>query len=243
MIPIKFHPSRVGLLMTDAKSIDPDLLVGDLLEISKKKVKTEADKALLEPLLDMTLSQGAKTELKSIAKEHIFGYYKRITTKCMDKGIMCEQDCIDLRNLVMFDDLKKNTERRENDYLTGELDLIKPSEKRIIDIKCAWDMDTFPAFAEDVADKLYEWQGRAYLELWNMEVFELCYCLVDTPEELIKWEQVELHRVSHLPPEHRVSRIEYKRDPVLAKKMETKCKAAQVYINTLFQRFEEEHAS
>ena len=80
MMPIKFHPSRVGLLMTDAKAIDPALLVGDFLEISKKKVKTEADKALLEPLWDMTLSQGAKTELKSIESVvliHLLNRYQR----------------------------------------------------------------------------------------------------------------------------------------------------------------------
>ena len=239
---VRFHPSRLGLIMTDAKAIDPALLVGEYLEISKKKVKTDEDKAILEPLWDMTLSQGAKTELKSIAKEEIFGYRKNISSRYLDKGLMCEDACIELRNLVLFDDLKKNTERRSNEWLTGELDLIKPSEKRIIDIKCAWDMDTFPAFAEDVADKNYEYQGRAYLMLWDMEVFELCYCLVDTPEELIKWDQPELHRVSHIPPEHRISRIEYRRDLAIEEKIKRKCDAAQKYVLTLFEQFEKEHS-
>lgn len=237
---IKFHPSRLGLIMTDAKAIDPALLTGDLAAVAAKKSKTPADQALLEPLWDATLSAGAKTELKSIAKEHMFSYEKRVTTKFMEKGLMCEQDCIDLHNSVFFQNLKKNEETRENEWLIGTLDLIK--RPKIIDIKCAWDMDTFPAFAEDVHSALYEWQGRGYMMLWDCDEFELAYCLVDTPEDLIKWEDPALHRVSHIPPAHRVSVMRYQRDAALEEKIKRKCTAAQAYIKTLFQRFEQEHS-
>lgn len=236
---IKFHPSRLGLIMTDAKSIDPALLVGEFAEIHKKKTKTPAEQAIIETLWDQTLSAGAKTELKSITKEHLFGYEKRVTTKFMDKGIMCEQDCIDLHNAVFFQSLKKNTETRENEWLIGTLDLIK--RPKIVDIKCAWDMDTFPVFAEDVHSILYEWQGRGYMMLWDYDEFELAYCLVDTPEELLKWDDPRLHRVSHIPLAHRVSVMRYKRDLVLEEKIKRKCIAAQEYIKTLFHRFDQEH--
>ena len=236
---IKFHPSRLGLIMSEAKSVDPALLVGDLEKLYYKTKKTDEEKAILAPLWDKTLSSGAKTELKNIAKEVIFNYEKRITTKFMEKGLACEQPCIDLYNSVFFRNLKKNTERRENEWLTGEIDLCDDDE--IIDIKCAWDLSTFPAFSEDIVDSLYQWQLRGYLMLWEKPRAKVAYCLVDTPEELIKWEQQELHRVSHIPPIHRISTYQYERDLALEEKIKVKCTAAQEYIKQLFAQFEREH--
>jgi hypothetical protein len=224
--------------MTDAKSIDPAFLVGELAAIAKKKVKTDEDKAILQPLHDQTLSTGAKTFLKSLAKEYLFGYHAVITTKYMEKGLAVEQESIDLYNSVFFTNHKKNTERRENEYLTGECDIF--TGKRIKDIKSAWSLDTFPAFSEDAHDSLYEWQGRAYMHLWDCEEFELAYCLVSTPEELIRYEQRDLHIVDHIAPELRVTSLVYKRDLALEKKIETKCKAAQKYLAELVARFNEE---
>jgi hypothetical protein len=206
---IKIHPSRLGLIMTDPKN------KGEVLSV------------------------GAKTELKRLAKEQLFGYETRVTTKYMEKGQFCEQECIDLYNSVYFQSLVKNTERRENEWLTGEIDLI--DSEKIIDIKCAWSLDTFPAFSEDIADSLYQWQGRAYMMLWERDLFRVAYCMVDTPEELRKWEQPEIHQVSHLPSAHRVSIFEYQRDLDLEEKIKIKCEAAQTYIQGLFEQFEREH--
>lgn len=206
---IKIHCSRLGLIMTEPKS------------------KSEI------------LSVGAKTELKNIAKEIILGFEEKITTKYMEKGLMCEQQCIDLYNDVFFKKLVKNTVRMENDWLTGEIDLIDPEE--ITDIKCAWSLKTFPAFSEDVEDSLYQWQLRGYMMLWEKERAKVAYCLVDTPDELIKWEQPELHRVSHLHPVHRITTFHYERDLALEEKIKVKCEAAQKYIQSLIEQFDAEH--
>jgi hypothetical protein len=235
---LKFHPSSVGLIMTDAKSIDPTLLTGDLAAIAKKKTKTDDDKAILQPLHDQTLSVGAKTFLKSLAKEYLFGYHAVVTTKYMEKGLLVEDESIDLYNSVFFTNHKKNTERRENKVLTGECDIF--TGRRLIDMKSAWSLDTFPAFSEDAHDPLYEWQGRSYMQLWDCDEFELAYCLVNTPEELIRYEQRDLHIVDHIPPEMRVTSIIYKRDMELEKKLVTKCEVAQKYLEELVSRFNEE---
>lgn len=185
------------------------------------------------------LSVGAKTELKNIAKEAIFNFKEHVTTKYMEKGLMCEQSCIDLYNSVFMKQLVKNTERRENDWLTGEIDLQDAEE--ITDIKCAWSMKTFPAFSEDVADTLYQYQLRGYMMLWEKERAKVAYCLVDTPDELIRYEQPELHRVSHLHPAHRITTFSYVRDLEIEEKIKIKCAAAQKYIEELFAQFEQEH--
>lgn len=48
---------------------------------------------------------------------------------------------------------------------------------------------------------------RGYMWLYDKPRAYVDYCLVDTPEDLIGWEQQELHIVSHLPVENRVRSI------------------------------------
>jgi hypothetical protein len=239
---IRFHPSSVASLMGDAKSIDPGLLANpDLLAISKKKVKTDDDKAILAPLWDQTLSAGAKTYLKKIASQFLFDYHPVITTKEMAKGNQCEQASIDLYNAVFFTRHTKNTERRTNDYLTGECDIYEP-KKRTKDIKSSWSLETFPILSEDCHDTTYFWQGVSYGVLWpDVEGHEVAHCMVPTPEELLRYESPDVHQVAHIDPAKRVTRIYYPRDPVAEKLLETKCKVAQQYLAQIVARFNAEH--
>ncbi len=239
---IHFHPHSLHRLMGDAKSIDPALLVDpELAAISRKKVKTDDDKALLAPLWDHTLSAGAKTYLKEYASEFLFSYHKVVETRVLDKGIQCEQAVIDLYNAVHFTRHVKNSERLVDDYLTGEPDIIVPG-KRTIDTKTCWDVSTFPILSEDCHDIAYEWQGRGYMRLADVPEHQVAFGLVDTPEELIpKWEQEELHRVGHHAPHMRITTITYKRDMVLEKLIETKCKAGRAYLERIIAQFSIEH--
>lgn len=186
------------------------------------------------------LSVGAKTYLNQLAKELVYGFRERIDTKPMRKGIECEQDSIDLYNDLFFTSHTKNTERRSNDILTGEADIV--GEDLIIDLKTAWSLATFPATPEEAHSDLYEWQGRAYMLLWDKPFFELAYCLVDTPESLIGYEQPELHYVSHIPAHMRVTRVRYKREAEKELRLIEKCQAAQVYIAEQIERIKAAHA-
>lgn len=239
LAPYKFHPSSVGSIMTDAKSIDPELLTPELAVIAKKKVKTDEDKELLQPLHDQTLSSGAKTYLESIAGEYVYDYHAVVSTKYMDKGLLVEDESIELYNSVFFTNHKKNTERRTDDILTGECDI--DTGKKIIDIKSSWSLETFPKLSKHGIDTLYEWQLRAYMRLWDRDEAEDAYCLVDTPEELIKWEQEDIHYVSHINPVLRVTIVPFKRCPILEKKLETKCRAAQSYLLKVAEQIINEH--
>lgn len=225
----KFHPSSLGLLMTDAQSVDRSLVPPDLLEICDKPRKTDKDRELLLPYKEASLSAGAKTYLNSLAKEHVYGYRQEVDTKYMDKGRLCEQAAIDLINYLRFKSYEKNTERRESEYLTGECDIYVPGAKTI-DTKVAWSLATFPAVSEDAHDMLYEWQGRAYMKLWDVSEHEVVFAMLNTPEELIRWEQRELHIVDHIPPELRLTSITYKRDMALEAKMDAKCATAMQYL-------------
>lgn len=235
----RFRASSLGLIMTDPTSIDPELLTGDLLTISKKKAKTDEDKAVLAPLWDRSLSAGAKTEIEKIAKQFVYGYDEVISSKYCDKGLQVEDRSIELYNSVHFTSHVKNTERKANDWITGECDIFTPG--KIIDIKSSWSLATFPATSKAGQDKLYEWQGRAYMWLWDVDAFEIAYCLVSTPDDLIGWEDEKLHMVDHITESLRVTRVQYTRDKALESKIQTRVEAANEYLNAMVKQIADEH--
>lgn len=239
MTPFKFRASSLGRIMTDAQSIDPALLDDELAVIARKVKKTDEEKALLAPLKERSLSAGAKTYLDGLAKEFVYGYEKVVSSKYLEKGQLVEGDSIELYNSVFFDTLAKNTERRENEWITGECDLVKPA--KIIDIKSAWSLDTFPVTALQAHDPDYEWQGRAYMWLWERPEFEVAWCLVDTPPELIGYEDEALHYVSHLNPALRVTTARYQREAALEDRIKTKVQAANTYIQKAIRDIVEQH--
>ena len=178
---MNWHPSSLGKLMTTPKS------------------KSE------------NLSQGAKTYIRQVAKQDFFGYRVELDNKFINKGKDQEQDSIDLLNAVRFTNYKKNDVRIEDEYMTGECDIL--ADDRVIDIKTSWNLETWPATPGEAHDNDYEWQGRAYLMLYEREIFELVFCMVTTKDELLnQWEQIDLHRVDHIAPEKRITSVIYERD-------------------------------
>lgn len=188
------------------------------------------------------LSVGAKTYLLDLAKQGVYRYQEEITSKYMEKGIAVENDAIALYNDVNFTSLTKNKERRDDEYLTGECDLIIPTVK-VIDIKSSWSLATFPVVPEDCHDKEYEWQCRGYMRLWDAPAAEVAYCMVSTPEELIRYEQPELHMVDHIPKHMRVTSTHYKRDAALEAKIVEKCTAAKAFYTEAVARIMQAHSA
>lgn len=185
------------------------------------------------------LSEGAKTYLEGVAKELVYGYTYCPTAKYMEKGTLVEDQSIALYNSVFFTNHTKNTERRETEFLTGECDIFTGS--KIIDIKSAWSLYTFPATAAMGASKEYEWQMRGYMRLWDVDEAEVAYCLVNTPDELVGYEDPDLHYVDHIDEVLRITRVQYTRDRELEDKMEARALAAQQYVIEAMQRIGEEH--
>lgn len=186
------------------------------------------------------LSAGAKTHIQQLAKEYVYGYDKRITSKYTDKGIQVEDKSIALLNSVLFADYKKNTERKENDWITGECDIF--TGDMIYDIKSSWSLDTFPVLASQGEEKSYEWQLRAYMWLWNVDKAAIAYCLVNTPEDLIGYERQEIHMVDHINPELRVTFVKYERDKSLEEKIKSKVEAARLYYQEVIEQIAKEHS-
>lgn len=239
---MRFRPHSVGALMTDPVSMNMALLNEAEQAIYRKKTRTDEEKAQVEEFWSRGLSKGAQTALTQYAKEMLYGYHKVVTSKEMDKGIQCEQDSIDLLNMVYMTRYTKHEGRVADEILTGECDILVP-KVRTRDIKTAWNLDTFPVISTDCHDAMYEWQGRAYMHLYDTLEHTVDFCLVSTPDDLIpRWEPVELHKVDHIHPAMRVTSITYKRDAKLEDKMIRKCKTAQQFLGELVERIRTEHA-
>lgn len=192
---------------------------------------------------DGPLSIGAKTAIRELAAQALFGVDFEISGKELAKGIAVEQDGIDLLNRVRGLSLTKNTERRSNGFITGECDLFDAPRRRGHDIKCPWSLKTFPITAEDGEDKAYEWQCRGYMALWDADEWEVDYCMINTPENLIGYEPQAMHFVSHLPEHHRLTTVLYRRDLALEAAMAAKVVHAREYFAQVVAEFDHSHRS
>ena len=202
---MKWRASQIGKLMTTSRS------------------KTDV------------LSQTAKSYIEQLAKEDFFGYTSPLVNRYLDKGINQELESINLLNSVRFENYEKNDQRIENEFLTGECDII--TTESIIDIKTSWSLDTFPELPEDIDSNQYEWQGRAYMMLFNRFEFELVFCMVSTWDEfLTQYDDKALHKVDHIDPRKRITSITFERDPELENQMIERCQLATEYYVERIQK-------
>ena len=187
------------------------------------------------------LSVGAKTFIRELAAQDIMGIDFVVSSKEMEKGIVCEGESIALLNRVRGLALSKNTERRSNGMLSGECDLFDAERREGFDVKTSWSVKTFPAFEMDAVDSMYEWQARAYMWLWDASRWTVAYCLLDTPPELIGYEPASLHVVSHVPEHMRITTWTIERDAEKEALIAVKVAAAREYYADVIAEFERTH--
>jgi len=212
MKDVLFRCSSIGRLMTDPKT------------------KSEG-----------ILSVGAKTYIRELAMQEIFGVDFEVSSKAMEKGIEVEPESIALLNRVRGLSLTKNEERRSDGLLTGSCDLYDSSRKRGHDLKSSWSIATFPGWIVDCQDKIYEWQCRGYIKLWDADEWQVDYALVDTPEHLIGYEPLPMHIVSHIPEHMRLTSWVVKRDAGKEERMVERLQAAREHFAQVIQEFDSIH--
>jgi hypothetical protein len=142
---------------------------------------------------------GEKLAIKTYLQKR-YGRYKEITNKYLEKGIACEDAGIKTYNNLFNTDYVKNDTRVYNDFITGECDI--DTGESIIDIKNSWDLFTFHE-SKTSDNKLYDWQGQCYMELYDRPTFQLVYVLEDAPDlnifkeinyagDIEEWEEVQI---------------------------------------------------
>jgi hypothetical protein len=125
------------------------------------------------------LSAAAKAYCEELVNQDAMGYSASIKSQQIWKGIVREEDSIKLYSEFLGIELKKNTERKNNRFWSGEWDL-EELIRIITDIKTSWTRETFAKTAVDNRSSAYDWQGQGYLDLTGRDIFKLAYCLVDS---------------------------------------------------------------
>jgi hypothetical protein len=200
------------------------------------------------------LSKTTKTYIQELAIEHKYGIRKEFWSRYTDKGNEVENDGIALVNDVLnLGFIYKNEENLTNDYLTGTPDV--NTNEILLDVKCSWDATTFPFFETEVPNKDYYYQLQGYMWLSGKSEALLCYCLVNTPFQIVEdevrrehWKQGLIdesldvrdfvqskHNFDHIPKEKRVKVFKIAKDESVIEQIKERIELARVYYNNLIQ--------
>lgn len=198
------------------------------------------------------LGQTAKSYVEKLFKERELGYIESISSKFLDKGIQMEDIAIQMAAEVLeWDFVVKNEKRFNNEWITGEPDIC--TDNLLADIKCSWNLGTFPMFETELSNKMYYWQMQSYMMLTGHEQAELVYVLANTPFEIVEdevrrehWklhlidEDLDvrnavqmMHNFDHIPDKMRVKRFIVKKDEQAFEKIKEKVILARNYYQQL----------
>ena len=125
-----------------------------------------------------------------------YGRKKEITTNAMDKGKLLQSEGIKLFSFVEDEMYEENHEQLENQWFTGTIDMYTgeaiTSAKKVWDLKCSYELDTFTPKLIESPDKGYEAQLNVYYDLTNSEGGGLAYVLMDAPPSVLADEKRRL---------------------------------------------------
>lgn len=198
------------------------------------------------------LSATTIDELLKIYIRAKYGRDKEIKSKYMEKGLQTEEDAITLLSRVYKIPFFKNDRRVENDYLTGEADIIDPY---LMDTKSCWDIHTFFKHKTEKINKHNELQIKGYCELYGFDFGRIAYCLTDMPAGLLDDEKDKLfYRMNvasrenpdylsacealekeltfnDIPLEERVHQVKVERDPETMAKVYERIELCRMWLN------------
>lgn len=138
------------------------------------------------------LGKTAQSYLHELYVSTKYGRVKEYSNKYIQKGLAVEEDAITLLTVMLKIMFKKNTERINNAFITGEPDIyvgddiLKASEG--YDTKASFDIFTFPG-PDDEIDEIYEWQNHGYMALTGAKAWTTAHCLVNATPEIIMGEK------------------------------------------------------
>jgi hypothetical protein len=201
-----------------------------------------------------SLSQTTKTYLQELAVEEIYGIRKEFSSRYTDKGNEVEELSIALCNDVLdLGFIYKNEEHYSNDWITGTPDV--NTDEILLDVKSSYDATTFPFFDTELTNKMYFYQMQSYMWLTGKNEALLCYCLIDTPLQIVEdeirrehWkaslieESLDLrafvqskHTFGHIPKEKRVKTFKIAKDDAIIENIKTRIEECREYYNNLIQ--------
>lgn len=138
-----------------------------------------------EGILSKTCLNYVHSWMKSLPE--FYNRDKNFRSKYTLKGNICENDSIQLAaKYYGWGEVKKNTIRKTNSFITGEGDVILLNS--VEDIKNSYSEQTFPLFYNEIPIDGYGYQLQGYMELYDKPNAGLVYTLMNAPERMIERE-------------------------------------------------------
>ena len=106
-----------------------------------------------------------------------------------EKGDVAEPSAIKLLSAIDGVEYKKNEKLFSSLYFKGIPDIVLTENEKIVgvkDVKVPIDLVSFMEKVINGPSSDDKWEMRAYLEIFGLKEGEICYCLVNMPEEVQK---------------------------------------------------------
>ena len=176
------------------------------------------------------------------------------------KGNALEAEAVEILSRLHKIDYKKPVSCSENDYLLGRCDAYCLTNKKVVDVKTAWNINTFMLALYQQIPLLYWFKMQGYLELYDCDYGEICYVLLNTPAHLIEQErdaitkkymfgevnkeryEDELEKLStmysydRIPLKRRVITFSIERDRAILPKIYSKVEMCRQWLNEFEKR-------
>jgi hypothetical protein len=200
------------------------------------------------------LSKTTKSYIQELALENKYGVVKEFSSKYTDKGNEVEDESIALTmDVLNLGFIYKNEDHFSNEWIKGTPDV--STDEILLDVKSSWDATTFPFFATDIPNKDYYYQLQGYMWLTDKQTSLLCYCLINTPLQIVEdevrrehWKQYAIderkeirdfveakHNFNHIPKEKKVKVFEIERDEDTINEIKEKVKLCREYYNQIIE--------
>jgi len=254
--------SCIGKIMANGRgSVLTEKQALELERLQLLEKRTDKQEETLQLLLEKksaipSLSDTCKTYLKEVymyykyGKESVGGSER---SKYTIKGRSVEDESIMLLSRVDGIPYSKNEERFQNQYLTGEPDIIVSSQngnpEKIIDIKSSWDGASLLSNIGSPLNPLYFYQVQGYMALTGAKEAEVCYVLVNMPQEIINGEKNRIFRTMNPATEENadykrvINRLEnnmtFDEIPLQERLVRFKVERDEELINNIYQRVEQ----
>lgn len=251
----KIRASGCGHIMAGTLGLT-DTQNKDLEALITKGNRTEKQTEKMDDLIykrdNPVLGETVKTHCKNWLKSKVYNRRAEFSNKYTDKGHIMEDNSIDfVAEHLKYGMLMKNEERKENDFMTGECDVVQPDH--IIDVKNSWSWETFPLLEKEIPNMDYYWQAQVYMHLWDKPKYKLIYVLSDTPLHLIEkdaywwcknngYDELEMSiyekfiakmTYSDIPNKHKIKVYKFDRNQNDIDKIIERVKLCRNYINEL----------
>jgi hypothetical protein len=170
-----------GLTSAEQKNLailsqrESDAKIGKAKDLTDK-MKEDLKALIVKKNLPDSLPTGAKSYLDEVFDDVYWRRKRILSNKYLDKGLMNEEDVLDLHSQIDEVTYHKNSTLFSNDFIEGTPDVIY--DDFVKDAKANFDLESFRK-AHLTTD--YEYQLKSYLWLTGLKKAELMYGLVNNP--------------------------------------------------------------